>query len=103
MEDFGCPQLSALVWAESPVGAEMPDPLLNQFRTVSVLASCCRPKPAVWLPKMGPFSRGLWFAALWPEADRTLLPDRKHVSEFSGEKVGELAEIGELTASVRSR
>lgn len=86
MEDFGCPQLSALGWAESPVGAEMPDPLVNQFRTVSVLASCCRPKTGVW-----------------PEADHTLLPDRKHVSEFSREKVEELAEIGELTASVRSR
>lgn len=56
----------------------------------------------MWLPKMGPFSGGPWFASLWPEADHIPLPDRKNVSKLGRENVEELAEI-ELTASVRSR
>lgn len=41
LQDFGGPQLSALGWAVSPVGAETPDTLLNQLRTISVLAWLC--------------------------------------------------------------
>lgn len=41
LQDFGCPQLSALGWAESPVGAETPELLLHQFITIPILAWLC--------------------------------------------------------------
>ncbi|XP_054677331.1 ninein-like protein isoform X1 [Grus americana] len=58
-----------------------------------------RPEPDAWLSETGPSLGRPWFAALWPEAGHIPLPERKHLSKLDREKVEDLAQIAELTAS----